>query len=293
MAASENLRGMALMTGSMAFFATGDALIKDLSATMAQGHIIWMMGLGGLIVFAIVGLVRNQPPISRDLLDRYVLMRMLSEAVAVIGIVMALSLVPFSTVVAIMQSVPLIVTLGAVLLLKEQVGWRRWLAIFVGFVGVMLLVRPGSTEFSPAVLLAVLGTFGIAGRDLFARMAPKSSTHIQLSTWSFAALFPAGIFLAVLLNQPLLQPTFGQLSAVAAIVAAAGVAVMLVTMAMRMGDVAVVAPMRYTRLIFGLFIAIIWFGERPDALTWLGAAIIVASGLYAYYRERAAALAAG
>ena len=284
---SENFRGMTLMTLSMAGFATADAVIKLLSATHSQAQIIWVTGVAGSLVFAALATFGRQPVLTRDVLAPAVLARIVAEGIGTIGIVMALSRAPLSTVVAIMQSVPLLVTLGAALFLREQVGWRRWAAILLGLAGVLLIVRPGAEGFSPASLFAVLGAVMLSGRDLFTRIVPRSATNLQLGCWGFAGLVPAGLLLALLVDVPpgpYDPPAFALFAAITALTVAS---IYAITGAMRLGDVAVIAPFRYTRLLFGLSIAILFFGERPDPITWAGAALVVATGLYTLYRERA------
>jgi drug/metabolite transporter (DMT)-like permease len=285
---SANLRGMMLMTVAMFCFASADAVIKVLSATHSNGQIIWIAGIGGAVVFAIAALVSRQRLMTRDFLAPAVLLRVVTEAVGTIGIVSALSLAPLSTVVAIMQSVPLLVTSGAALFLGEQVGWRRWGAILVGLLGVMIILRPGTDSFTPGALLAVLAAVCLAGRDLCTRLVPASATNFQLGIWGFLGLIPAGLLLAgfeAAAPGPFTSAAIAQYVAITLLTAGA---ILSITMAMRVGDVAVVAPFRYTRLLFGLLLAVLWFGERPDTPTWIGAAIVAGSGLYTFYRERAA-----
>lgn len=282
---SDNLRGMALMTLSMAAFAAADGFIKVATGYLSQGQIIWITGVAGAALFALAAQGTGQRPVTVDLGHRVVLLRVLTEALGTVGIVMALALAPLSAVVAIMQSVPLLVTLGAALFLGEAVGARRWAAIAVGLCGVLLIVRPGTGDFSAETLFAVLAATSLAARDLCTRRVPRSASNFQLGCWGFAGLVPTGLFLSTVLATPPGAVSGLPLVLLAGITATTVLAIWAITAAMRSGDVAVVSPFRYTRLVFGLMIAMIFFGERPDTATWVGAAIIVASGLYALYRE--------
>lgn len=284
--ASDSLRGMALMTLSMALFATADAFIKALSATHPQGQIVLVAGIGGTIAFALAAMAARQAPVTRDIAHPGVLARIATEAVGTVGIVTALALAPLSVVVAIMQSVPLIVTLGAALVLGETVGWRRWAAIAVGLAGVLLILRPGGGEVTASALWAVLAAVCLAARDLCTRLVPPSATNLQLGVWGFAGLIPAGALLLAFGAAPPGPFTPGAIGLFAAITLLTVGAILAITMSMRMGDVSAIAPFRYTRLIFGLALAVFWFGERPDAATWAGAAIVALAGLYAVLRER-------
>ncbi len=286
---SPNLRGMALMASAMAAFAVADAFIKALSDTHAPGQIIWVAGVGGTLAFSLACIGARQSPVTRDLLAPGVIARVAAESIGTFGIVMALALAPLSMVVAIMQSVPLLVTMGAALFLRETVGWRRWAAILVGLAGVLLIIRPGTVGFTPVALFAVLAAVSLAGRDLLTRAVPRSSTNLQLGVWGFLGLIPTGLILVAALDQPTGPYTPQALAIFAAITLLTAAAILFVTMAMRVGEISVVAPFRYTRMLFGLSLAVFWFGERPDLTTWLGAAIVVASGLYSFTRERAIA----
>lgn len=284
-ALSDNLRGMLLMTLAMAAFASADAAIKLLSQTHAQAQIIWITGVTGALIFAGLAIVSGERPVTRDALAPTALARVAAEGIGTIGIVMALSLSPLPVVVAIMQSVPLLVTIGASVFLGEAVGLRRWTAILVGLGGVLLILRPGTQGFAPEALFAVLGAVMLAARDLFTRVVPKTASNLQLGCWGFAGLVPAGLFLGTVTETApggASLPAIGMFSAVTVLTV---LAIWAITAAMRSGDVAVVAPFRYTRLLFGLTIAILFFGERPDLPTWIGAGIVAASGLYTFYRE--------
>lgn len=283
---SDNLRGMTLMSLAMALFATADAFIKVLSQTHPQGQIILVAGIGGTVLFVLAALAAGQMPLTRDIAHPGVLARVAAEAIGTVGIVTALALAPLSVVVAIMQSVPLIVTLGAALILREAVGWRRWTAIAVGLAGVLLILRPGAGEVSLTALWAVLGAVCLAMRDLCTRLVPPSATNLQLGAWGFAGLIPAGLLLLGLGAAPTGPYTPGAIVLFAAVTGSTVVAILAITMSMRMGEVSAIAPFRYMRLVFGLALAVLWFGERPDGATWIGAVLIAGAGLYAVARER-------
>ena len=281
----ENLRGAILMTAAMLGFAIEDMFIKLLAATVPLGMVLILLGAGGALVFAVLALLRGDALFSRDLLARSVLIRNSGELIGTIGFITAIALTPLSSASAILQATPLVVTLGAALFLGEQVGWRRWSAILAGFAGVLLIIRPGLAAFEPLSLFAVLGVIGLALRDLATRTVPRSISSMQLSTYAFATLVPAGFGMLAFTGQSLrmLTPLEGLLMA-----AALGFGVLAyyaIVAAMRMGDVAVITPFRYSRLVFALIFGVLFFGERPDAATLAGSALIVASGIYTFWRE--------
>lgn len=283
----DNLRGAGIMVLAMLGFAIEDGLIKLLAGALPVGQIIGLLGVGGAIVFAILCRTRGEALWDAGFLSPSILLRNLAELVGTLGFVTAIALIPLSTASAILQAAPLLVTLGAAVFLGEQVGWRRWAAILVGFCGVLLIIRPGTSEFDWLSLFAVLGVLGLATRDLATRRVAFSVSSMQLSFLAFLTLIPAS---AILLAAGGIAPVWPELTQSVLMVAAVLIAALsyfAITYAMRIGEIGFVTPFRYSRMIFALIIGLTVFGERPDALTLLGAAIIIASGLYTLWRERA------
>lgn len=282
----DNMRGAVLMVLAMLGFALEDMFIKLLSDAASVGQILVMLGSGGSIAFGAIVLMQGKPLFSRDMLSVPISLRALGEMIGTVAFVSALSLTPISSASAILQATPLVVTLGAALFLNEPVGWRRWSAICVGLFGVLLIIRPGMDSFELLSLLAVVAVFMLALRDLATRRTPATISTMQLSFLGFVVLIPAGAVLMLASGSEvaifdgtrwlyfLSALTIG-LFAYYAIVAA-----------MRVGEVSFVTPFRYARLVFALVIGIAIFDESPDALTLIGAAIIVASGIYTVWRDR-------
>ncbi|ABG32649.1 EamA/RhaT family transporter [Roseobacter denitrificans] len=282
----DNLRGAALMVLAMLLFALEDMLIKLLAVDLPIGQIVGMLGLGSALLLAIVLKTQRQALFTAALLTPAIMLRAFGELVGTIGFVTAIALTPLSTASAILQATPLFVTLGAALFLQESVGWRRWTAIIVGFFGVMLIIRPGLEGFSWLSLFAVQGVIGLGIRDLATRRVPPETSSLQLSFWAFLVLIPAaGLMMWFNQTSPITPPPSTLLYFIAALLI--GIfAYYCIVAAMRVGEISFVTPFRYSRILFALVIGISIFGERPDALTLLGAAIIVASGLYTLWRER-------
>jgi len=281
----ENLRGILLMVAAMAAFAVEDMFIKRLSADLPTGQILVLIGTGGMLAFALAALRRGASLISRDFMLPPVLLRNLGELIGTVGFVTALALVPLSTASAILQATPLAVTFGAALFLRAEVGWRRWSAIFAGFAGVLMIIRPGLAGFDPNALFAVLGVVGLALRDLATRQVPARVSTLQLSAYAFAMVVLAGVFLLAL-DGPAHAPSPGNWRDLGLALCIGAVAYAAITTAMRLGDIAVIAPFRYTRMVFALALGAVVFGERPDTMTLGGVALIVASGIYTLLRER-------
>ncbi|WP_176518622.1 DMT family transporter [Rhodobacter maris] len=287
----ENLRGSLLMVAAMAGFALEDMCVKALSQHMPVGEVLALMGIGGTVIFAVLALRNGDRLLSRDLLNPAVIGRNFGELVGTLAFVCAVAFTPLAQASAILQATPLAVTLGAALFLGEKVGWRRWSAILVGFIGVLVVIRPGTAGFSVLSLFAVVAVVGLAARDVITRRVPRSITSMQLATYGFATCIPAGAALLLLQGPPvpLSLSDVAQLGA-ALVVGTAGYYALIA--AMRIGEVAVITPFRYTRLIFAVAIGWTVFAEHPDQWTLIGGLIIVASGLYTLARERARARAA-
>ena len=282
----DNFRGATLMVLSMLGFALEDMFIKLLADTVPVGQILVMLGLGGSTVFGALVLRQGRRLFSREMLQWPIILRALGEMVGSLAFVAAIVLTPISSASAVLQATPLVVTLGAALFLGEPVGWRRWSAIIVGLCGVVLIVRPGMDSFTPLSLLAVLAVFCLAVRDLATRRTPASFSSMQLSFLGFVAVIPAGLVMTALTAEPpvALAP-LGWLYLLSALTIGL-FAYYGIVAAMRIGEISFVTPFRYARLLFALLIGVTIFGETPDALTLVGAVIIVASGVYTVWRER-------
>lgn len=280
----ENLRGIALMIASMAGFAIEDALIKGIAAHLPSGQILMVLGLIGAAIFAVLAKLNRLRLIGPALIERSVVVRNLSEMLGTVFYVSAIILTPLSSASAILQATPLAVTLGAAVFLGAPVGWRRWSAITVGFLGVLLIVRPGAEGFMPASLFAVGGVIFLAARDLATRSAPVHVPSLILALYGFLAVVLAGAVLMLLQGGWVALPP-GILLRLCVTAAVGVAAYYAIVAAMRLGDVAVVTPFRYARIIFALILGITVFDETVDRWTLTGAAIVIASGLYTLVRE--------
>jgi len=281
----QNLREILLMIAAMAGLATADVFIKLVTAELPLGQVMLFLGSSGAVFFAILARANGETMLSRDLLSSPVMIRNVAEVVGTFGFMMAITHTALSSASAILQAMPLAITLGAVLFLGETVGWRRWMAIAVGFGGVLMIIRPGLDGFEPASLFAVLAVLGLAARDLATRATTGRLSSMVLASYGFAMLLPAGLLMTVtgaglIIPSPTagLQLLGGFLASILGYYA--------ITAAMRTGAVSVVSPFRYSRLIFALAFGFWVFGERPDVLTLGGAVLIILSGLYALLRER-------
>lgn len=282
---TENLRGAAILALAMLFFAIEDASIKFLTGSLPVSQVLGMLAVAGVIYFGTRLWFRGLPLWSRDLLHPAVMIRNGAEAIATLSIVMALSQTELSATSAIMQSVPLFITIGAILWLREPVSWRRSVAVVCGFFGVLLVLRPGFDGFDPALIWAVAAAAGLALRDLVTRRVPTHMASHQLSASAFVALLIASVTLAFVLDERPLMPNAGLALAAAVCIVCILIGYGLLVTATRIADASVLAPVRYARLVFAMLIAVIVFGERLDMPTIVGTTIIVLSGAYTIWRE--------
>lgn len=284
------VRAISLMILAMALLALSDLFIKLAGRTAPVGQIMLFLSLGGSALFVALARLRRVALITPDFWHPMVMLRNGCEIIGGIGLVIGITYIPLTTFAAIMQVAPILVTLGGAVFLRENVGWRRWAAVMAGLIGMLIVLRPGTAAFEPVALFAVLGVSGLAMRDLVTRLAPANIPSLTLSTWGFSATIPAGAILLAILGDALIwEPLTLAHIAGGVVVTTAGY--LAITTAMRMAPVSIVAPFRYTRLIFTTGLGMMFFGERPDGPTILGAAIILAAGLYTFQRERRQALA--
>lgn len=285
-ARSDNLTGALLMMAAMASFVLNDTVMKLLSGDVPLYQLLFLRGILTTIAVGIMAwrmkALRLRLP-RRDV--RLVFWRVLSEIGAAYFFLTALFNMPLANITAILQAMPLTITLAAALVFGEAIGWRRMLAILAGFIGVMLIVRPGTDGFNVYSLYGLAAVACITVRDLTTRKLSSEtpSMFVTLLT-SLAIMVVFGLASLGAEWVPMSAQSYG-LTAVAAFFVIGGY--LFSIMVMRVGEISYVAPFRYTGLIFALILGYLAFGDWPDAITLTGAAIIVGSGLFTLYREAA------
>ncbi len=285
--AADNTRAAGLMVGSMAFFAVEDLFLKWSAEALPPGQVLALTGAAGACVFWALAAGQRQRVLSVEALRGMALVRTLAEAAAAVLYILALALAPLTMTSALLQASPLVVVAGAALFLGEKVGWRRWVSILVGFAGVLVILKPWDAAFDPTGLLTVACVVVLAARDLATRVMPARIGTFQVATWAYLGLVPSGALLMAGMGQSFVPPTPGQWAGLGGALVSGLFGYYAVVAAMRLGEVSVVAPFRYTRLVFALAIAMVFLGERPEGSTLMGAGLVVGSGLYAFARERA------
>ena len=282
----ENIVGSCLMILSMAAFAGEDSVIKALSEELPVSQIIFLIGIGGALVFAITGVLLKREILVPEINSLPMHARIVTEIFGRIFYSLALSLTSLSSTTMILQATPLIVVIGASIFFNEKVGVVRWLAIGLGFVGVLMIISPEEAEFNLLSLLAIFGMLGFAFRDLASRAASPKLNIFTLGCHGFLSLAVAGIILGLILGQSFLTISGNTWLFLAAGVSLGVVGYGSLISAMRIGEVSAITPFRYTRLIFGLSIGYFIFNEHVGINAAIGCVLIVLSSFTVLYRGR-------
>ena len=281
-----NLRGILFMTLSMGGFAVEDLFLKILSETVPVSQILIYVGISATVFLSVISVIKRIPVLRNDIYsNKLFIIRSFADMMGAVLIMTSISLMPLSTVSSILQALPLFIIFGAVLIFKESVGWRRWSAVSFGFIGVILILKPGLSSFNPSSLIVLLAVACLALRDLVTRKISKDIHSITVSLYAFILTTVGGIISLPFFGKFIIL-TITQWFVVLTITLFGCFSYFMLVLATRKGDISVISPFRYSRLIFALVLAILVLNERPDTLTLFGAAIIVASGYYTIWRER-------
>lgn len=279
-----NRRGVLAMSAGMAAFVTNDSLVKYVSQSLPAFQLIFLRGVfATLLLLAVVHAMGHTRRMG-SLFDRRVLLRALFDGFATLTYLTSLFHLPIANATAINMATPLFITLFAVIAFHEKVGPGRWLAIATGFAGVLLVVQPAGASFNAYSLLCLGGTLLHASRDLMTRVIDRSipSILITFSTALAVTLLSGGLALT-----QAWQPVSGaQLGLLAGASVFLSLGYFLLTVSMRGGEMSLIAPFRYTGLLFALVLGWLVWGDVPNALAWTGIALLVAAGLYVLHGER-------
>lgn len=284
---TDNMRGALLMAGAMTAFTVNDAFMKGLSDELPLFQAVFLRGTGVVICLTVLCALLGQ---LRPRLSRFdwsmVIVRGLAEIAGAYLFVTALFNMPIANVSAILQALPLTVSLAAAVVLGETLGWRRLTAIVIGFVGVLLIVQPGGEAFNIYALWAIGAVIVVTIRDLAARRMSRAVPSV------FAALVAAVIVTigagggTLFSEWQTVTPFAGQQLAAACVFIIGGYICSVA--AMRVGEISFVAPFRYTSLLVALLLGYVFFEELPNLLAIAGAVIVVGTGLFTLYREKRA-----
>ncbi len=268
---------------AMAAFMVNDTAVKLASQSLSVGQVVLLRGVIGFALIVGVLAARGWLAELRHLARPMVALRCLLDGLTAITFIGALSLLPIPTAIAVLLSAPLLITVAAALLLGETVRWRRWLAVCVGFVGMLVVVRPTQDGLNAGILLALLSTVLTVTRDLLTRRLPPDvpTRAVTAAALAMSMLVGGGLALA----QPWRPVEFAMLAPLAVAAVAVTAANFAIVVAYRVGEVSVVSPFRYTLMLWGVIAGLAVFGDWPDVTTWVGIGLIVGAGLYTLYRE--------
>ncbi|WP_039018324.1 DMT family transporter [Halocynthiibacter namhaensis] len=283
----ENTRGALLMVASMACFVANDSCLKLIGDAMSLQQLLLMRGTLTIILMFILAAMLGQLNFRMSGKDwAWGNLRGIAEVFAAYFFLTALFNMPLANLTAVMQALPLAITMAGAVFLRERVGWRRWSAILIGFVGVMFIVQPGGSGFNSYSIYGLLAVAFVTLRDMCARPLSKEVPSMVIAIigavgvtvaaglvllWDTSAWKPVAMREAVLMVMASFFLLGGYYFSVAV---------------MRVGEVSFTAPFRYTGLIWALVVGWYLWGDWPDVLTWIGICIVVASGGFAFYRER-------
>lgn len=288
MAVSENIRSSIFMMLGMGVFAIGDALTKYSTQTLNLGQFMFLRGILCILLLVLIASRQGVLHRWRDTLDKVTILRGLGEIGATTCYLVGLTHLSLAFVSSVYQAVPLAVTLGAVLFLGEKVGWRRWLSISIGFIGVLIIIRPGGgdngTGMNAYALLLLVGVCFTALRDLSTRRINMQIPTVLISAMTSVLVTMTG-FVMMQINTGWQQPTSTDLMHVSIAAVLLIIGYHCIILATRAGDMSFASPFRYTSLLWAIVLSYIVFNQAPDQNTLIGAAIVVASGCYMLYRE--------
>lgn len=283
-ARSENLRGIAAMLIAMATFVVNDALMKIAAGELPVGEAIFVRGLAftafGAALIVGSGALGGLP----HALSARVLLRAAADVGGTVFFLSALVRMPMGDVFGILQFTPLAITAGAALFMGAAVGWRRWTATCVGLAGVLLIVRPGGAAFTPYALLAIVSVLFSAARDLLSRSVAPGVPPLIIVTTSAAVVTLASLGFTLLETWTL--PSAANFLYLLAAAAALLAGQYWLVAAMRTGEIAVVAPFRYSIMLWAILAGFLVWREVPDLASWAGIAIVTGAGLYTFLREQ-------
>ena len=285
----ENLRGILSVSACNLLFLINDAFLKVANEELPLTQILFLRGLFVTPILLVMVIATGAHRQFALLANWPVFWRTLSEVCAAFLFLQALFHIPIANANAILQIVPLMITAAGAVFLGEMVGWRRWTAIAVGFVGVLIVVRPGLAGFDAFSLYALASMFFITLRDMTTRIMPAGLPALLVGLVTGAAVGLSGPVLGLATGEQWVMPSMWSLGLIfAAVFFLIGGYVTAVDF-MRHGDISVVAPFRYTVIVFAMIVGFTVWGEVPDSLMLIGTAVIIATGVYTLHRERSAA----
>ena len=266
------------MIGAMGCFIVNDALVKYASQTMPAAQLIFVRGVMASVLVLSVAQATGATRRIREVARGWVAVRAVVDAIATLLFLVSLFHLPLANATAINMASPLIITVLAALFLGERLGPSRWVAVGIGFLGVLLIIQPQAEGFTDYALVCLLSTVLLSVRDIVTRRvhAGVPSILITLSNTVAVTLLAGGLSLLEGWR-PLTGFELGLLAIVAVFLSTA---YYLIVVSTRRGDLSLIAPFRYTAILFATVAGFVIWGDTPNALAWCGIALVIASGIY-------------
>jgi drug/metabolite transporter (DMT)-like permease len=282
----DNRRGIIALLSACGLFTINDTLVKLTTLVYPAGEVLFVRGLiclalvGGSVVYA------HQIAWLRGSFTPIVILRAVLDSFVNITFVMALGHMRLADLISLNLASPLLLTMFSAFFLREQVGWRRWTAILFGFAGMVLIVKPSPASFNIWALAALGSAIGSATRDLVTRRIDPGVPTLGISFTSVVGTTVTSLILALVIEEQWRAPAPVYIGFVVAAAVVLSIGSTMAVSAFRHVDVIVVAPFRYSLLIWSGLAGYFIFGEVSDAFALCGAVLIAGSGLYTLHRER-------
>ena len=274
-----------LMAAGMFGYVFNDAMIKIVLDDLPVFQAIFLRGALALPMLVLLALRLGHLSQRMGRSDWLVTLgRAGLEALCTVWFMEAIRVLSLSNVTAILQAIPITVTMGAALFMGERVGWRRWLAIAVGLGGVLIILRPDSSGISVHAFYALLVVLAATARDLITRKLSSKAPSLQVAAITALVIFLLG---ASQYDSAVWVPVSGTNLLILSLAALAiSATYLLMVLVMRIGSVSLAAPWRYTAIVWAVLLGFLLLGEWPDMATLFGAVIVVGAGLFTLWRER-------
>ena len=280
---SANQRGIVAILACMSAYSVNDALVKQILVSHPVGEVIFVRGVMACTIIGALAFGLGHGHQLRAAMDRVLAMRSVYDGLSTFCFIAALSQMPMASVAAVLQIAPLLITVLSVIVYRELVGWRRWIAIAVGFAGALLILKPAPGTFDVFALVAAGAAFFSALREMQTRRIHAGVPTLVIAFWGAIAITFCGALTGLTEQwKPIAADELVKLLIAAIFVA---IAIYLMAAAYRGVDLSVVAPFRYSYLLTSAIAGYLVFAEVPDGWSIAGAVLIAASGLYLLHRE--------
>ena len=278
---SARLAGIGLMLAAVCMFSFGDALGKFIVATYSVGQLMLLRACAALVLLA-PAIWRRRAEFRRLTRPWLQLLRVVLSTLEIAAFFLAAAYLPLADVVTYYLATPIFVTALSALVLREQVGWRRWSAILIGFGGVLIALKPSVQTVTWPAMIALAGSMAFSGLMLITRSL-RATPGIVLATAQFIGTLVFGIVVAPF---GWVTPTWSHLGFFFAAGAISVGALLCVNRSLKLAPASTVAPYQYSMILWAVMFGYAVFGDVPQTATALGAAIIIGAGLYIFLRER-------